>query len=68
MHGWLSNPGEVEAQQETHENEGWEDVRIRITTKTKIKHILITVGRKLITNPNTHATVTGLIWASISFR
>ncbi|KAF5199302.1 Auxin efflux carrier component [Thalictrum thalictroides] len=32
------------------------------------KLILLTVGKKLISNPNTHATLAGLIWSLISFR
>lgn len=30
--------------------------------------IIITVWRKLIRNPNTYATVVGLIWSLIAFR
>ncbi|CAA3005809.1 auxin efflux carrier component 5 [Olea europaea subsp. europaea] len=48
--------------------EGSEDVQIRNPRKAKILGILSTVGRRLIINPNTHATLTGLIWASIHFR
>lgn len=36
--------------------------------KGKTKMILLTVGRKLIANPNTHATIIGLIWASVQYR
>ncbi|XP_050382081.1 probable auxin efflux carrier component 8 [Argentina anserina] len=34
----------------------------------KMKSILSTVVRKLFANPNTHATILSLIWASIHFR
>ncbi|CAK8540609.1 unnamed protein product [Lathyrus sativus] len=36
--------------------------------KTKIYHILVTVGKKLIRNPNTYASLLGIIWSSIHFR
>ncbi|KAF5189416.1 Auxin efflux carrier component [Thalictrum thalictroides] len=32
------------------------------------KLILLTVGKKLISNPNTHATLAGVIWSLICFR
>ncbi|KAA8548011.1 hypothetical protein F0562_004440 [Nyssa sinensis] len=59
--------GDLEAPQEVQPKEG-EEAQIRTARKTKIMLILLTVGRKLISNPNTHATVLGLVWASISFR
>ncbi|XP_073273589.1 probable auxin efflux carrier component 8 isoform X1 [Primulina huaijiensis] len=49
-------------------DEGEVDDRIRNRKKTKIKMIFLTAGRKLIRNPNTHASLAGLIWASIHFR
>ncbi|CDP02197.1 unnamed protein product [Coffea canephora] len=36
--------------------------------KSKIALLLSTVGRKLISNPNTHGTLAGLVWACIHFR
>ena len=36
--------------------------------KIKTVLILLTVGKKLIENPNTHATVIGLMWACIKYR
>ncbi|KAJ1443706.1 Membrane transport protein [Sesbania bispinosa] len=36
--------------------------------KMKIFPILVIVGKKLIRNPNTFATLMGLIWSSIQFR
>lgn len=44
------------------------DGRIKNQRKRNIRIILLTVGKKLIKNPNTHATLAGLIWASIHFR
>ncbi|XP_057492383.1 auxin efflux carrier component 8-like [Actinidia eriantha] len=60
--------GEVEVQQEAQPKEGGQEAKINTPDKIKIKSILLTAGKKLITNPNTHATLTGLIWASIRFR
>ncbi|PIN16337.1 hypothetical protein CDL12_11021 [Handroanthus impetiginosus] len=45
-----------------------EEGRIKNQWKRNIRIILLTVGKKLIRNPNTHATMAGLIWASIHFR
>ncbi|XP_042502692.1 probable auxin efflux carrier component 8 [Macadamia integrifolia] len=45
-----------------------EETRATTTRKLKTKQILMTVGRKLISNPNTHASLVGLIWAFIHFR
>ncbi|KAK9925128.1 hypothetical protein M0R45_033465 [Rubus argutus] len=60
---------EMEAQapneaQSKDEAEGEEITR----NPKKMKSILLTVGRKLFFNPNTHATLLGLIWASIKSR
>ncbi|GAV85953.1 Mem_trans domain-containing protein, partial [Cephalotus follicularis] len=44
------------------------EAQTRSTRKVKTKLILLTVGRKLMSNPNTHATLAALIWASIQFR
>ncbi|KAL7232405.1 hypothetical protein ACSBR2_010430 [Camellia fascicularis] len=59
---------ELEAPQEAQPKEGGHEEKITTPRKTKIMLILLTVGRKLIVNPNTHATVLGLVWASIRFR
>ncbi|CAA0820232.1 Putative auxin efflux carrier component 5 [Striga hermonthica] len=37
-------------------------------TKRKITSVLSTVAKKLMKNPNTYATLAGLIWASLHFR
>lgn len=58
---------EMEAPQEAQSKEEAED-ETRSRTPKKIKSILLTVGRKLIANPNTHATLLGLIWASIHYK
>lgn len=70
MHNCFLFQGELEAAQEPQgkEEAEEEEAKDRIPRKTHIMRILATVGRKLITNPNTHATVLGIIWASISFR
>ncbi|NP_001276253.1 auxin efflux carrier component [Glycine max] len=45
-----------------------EDAEPRIKRKMKVMLILVTVGKKLIRNPNTYATLLGFIWSSIQFR
>ncbi|CAL9014478.1 unnamed protein product [Prunus brigantina] len=62
-----STAEEMEAPQEAQSKEEAED-ETRSRTPKKIKSILLTVGRKLIANPNTHATLLGLIWASIHYK
>lgn len=57
--------GELEGPQRY---EGDVDERIPDQKEIKIKTIFLTVGRKLIRNPNTHASLAGLVWASIHFR
>ncbi|XP_061375905.1 probable auxin efflux carrier component 8 [Gastrolobium bilobum] len=47
---------------------GEEDAEPRTKRKCKILPILVTVGKKLIRNPNTFATLIGIIWSSIQFR
>lgn len=61
---------EIENPQESQPKEEVEEARTRSSPPRKIKTmtILLTVGKKLIENPNTHATVIGLIWACIEFR
>ena len=58
----------TEAPQEAQTKEEEEELRTRTTNKIKTMLILLTVGKKLIRNPNTHATFLGLIWASIHFK
>ncbi|KAF7115427.1 hypothetical protein RHSIM_RhsimUnG0055500 [Rhododendron simsii] len=60
--------GEMEAQQEAQQQEGGEEAKNTTPKRTRFMPVLLTVGKKLITNPNTHATVLGLIWATIHFR
>ncbi|CAJ1828113.1 unnamed protein product [Sphenostylis stenocarpa] len=45
-----------------------EDADPRTKGKLKVLPILATVGKKLIKNPNTYATLMGFIWSSIQFR
>ncbi|XP_006338481.1 putative auxin efflux carrier component 5 isoform X2 [Solanum tuberosum] len=59
----LEVPGEPEL-----EKDGEEEATDRPPRKKTIMVILLTVGRKLIINPNTHATLAGIIWSSIHFR
>ncbi|GMN42365.1 hypothetical protein TIFTF001_011575 [Ficus carica] len=61
---------DLEATQESQPKEEVEEARTRSTSPRKIKTtlILLTVGRKLLGNPNTHATIIGLVWACIRFR
>lgn len=61
---------EMETPQEAQSKDEVEEVRTSSSSPRKIKTLLIflTVGRKLMINPNTHATVIGLIWAAIRFR
>ncbi|CAK7323058.1 unnamed protein product [Dovyalis caffra] len=56
-----------EAVQEAQHKEG-EEVQSRRTRKVKAMLVLLTVGRKLMRNPNFHATLVALIWASVHFR
>lgn len=58
---------ELEASEAQEEGQGAEE-KTRTPRKNKLVLVLLTVGRKLIINPNTHATALGLIWAMISFR
>ncbi|GAV69804.1 Mem_trans domain-containing protein [Cephalotus follicularis] len=58
----------LDGHQEAQLKELGVEAQTRSTRKVKTKLILLTVGRKLISNPNTHATLAGLIWASIQFR
>ncbi|KAK4603966.1 hypothetical protein RGQ29_012468 [Quercus rubra] len=66
----LEDPVGVEAPQEAQTKEEEEEVRNGSRTSRKVKtlSILLNVGKKLIRNPNTHATLMGLIWGSIHFK
>ncbi|KAL6139703.1 hypothetical protein ACLB2K_058005 [Fragaria x ananassa] len=57
----MEAPNEAQSKDE----EGGEE---RTRNPKNMKSILLTVGRKLFANPNTHATLLSLIWASIHFR
>ncbi|XAR51773.1 hypothetical protein NMG60_11006505 [Bertholletia excelsa] len=59
---------EPDDQDEAQSKEGEQEEKVTTPRKTKFIIILSTVGKNLILNPNTHATVLGLIWASIHFR
>ncbi|KAL0554944.1 hypothetical protein IC582_008874 [Cucumis melo] len=63
-----SEATEIEITQEGRAKEEIEEARDRNGRSLKTKSILLTVARKLIINPNTHATILGLIWSSIRFR
>ncbi|KAL1322672.1 auxin efflux carrier component 8-like isoform X2 [Arachis ipaensis] len=56
----------VQSKEEEEEEEKREPIRTK--RKMKILLILITVWKKLIRNPNTFATLIGLIWSTIQFR
>lgn len=61
--------GEVETPQGPEPMDGEkEEGGTKNQGKRNIRIILLTVGKKLIRNPNTHATLAGVIWASIHFR
>ncbi|KAL9427382.1 hypothetical protein AB3S75_029555 [Citrus x aurantiifolia] len=62
------NPETPEEHDASQAKEGEEEAQNRTATRVRTTHILLTVARKLIINPNTHATLLGLIWASIEFR
>ncbi|XP_022751911.1 auxin efflux carrier component 8-like isoform X1 [Durio zibethinus] len=59
--------GDQEAPEEAQGKEEGEEAHTR-PRKSKTMLIFLTVGKKLMANPNTHATLLGLIWASIRFR
>ncbi|XP_028806441.1 auxin efflux carrier component 8 [Neltuma alba] len=60
--------GEAEPAEEEQSKEEEEEAGRTRRKKRKILLVLSTVGKKLITNPNTYGTLTGLIWAAIHFR
>lgn len=57
---------ELEAAREEEEEET--EGKKRSPSKNVLPLVLLTVGKKLISNPNTHACLAGLIWALIKFR
>lgn len=59
--------GDPEGEQEAQEIERREGTKSRTPRRKQIIIILLTVGKKLLLNPNFHATIAGLAWASISF-
>ena len=59
---------EIDTNEEGLAKEEGEEARDSNGRRHKTRSILFTVARKLIYNPNTHATILGLIWASIRFR
>ncbi|WVZ05810.1 hypothetical protein V8G54_019156 [Vigna mungo] len=59
--------GETDTDREV-QSKGEEDVDPRTKRKLKVLPILAKVGKKLIKNPNTYATLMGFIWSSIHFR
>ncbi|KAL4386395.1 hypothetical protein GQ457_09G009320 [Hibiscus cannabinus] len=65
--------GDKESQEESpdeaQEEEEEEDEEAQTKPcKSKTMRIFLTVGKKLIANPNTYGAVLGLIWSSIRFR
>ncbi|KAG7017720.1 Auxin efflux carrier component 8, partial [Cucurbita argyrosperma subsp. argyrosperma] len=65
---WLLPVSQLFTVKKTTETVEIEEARDRSRRSLKTRTILLTVARKLISNPNTHATILGLIWASIRFR
>ncbi|KAF3669938.1 putative auxin efflux carrier component 5 [Capsicum annuum] len=70
---YVTSPSEVPVELEVPreqelEEDGEEEAKDRSPRKKTTMLILLTVGRELITNPNTHATLAGIIWSSIHFR
>ncbi|EEF45013.1 conserved hypothetical protein [Ricinus communis] len=60
--------GDQEAPQEAQSKEEEDETNTSTTRRAKTMVILLTVGKKLLRNPNFHATLLGLIWASVHFR
>ncbi|WJX80636.1 May act as a component of the auxin efflux carrier, variant 2 [Trifolium repens] len=53
---------------ETQSKREEDEEQVETKRKMKIFPILVTVGKKLIRNPNTFASLIGIIWSSIQFR
>ncbi|KAI4389066.1 hypothetical protein MLD38_001330 [Melastoma candidum] len=60
--------GESMTLQENVPKEGVDEAKPRCGKKLETPTILIKVGKKLLRNPNTHATLLGLTWACIHFK
>ncbi|WJX75167.1 May act as a component of the auxin efflux carrier [Trifolium repens] len=61
--------GELETpSSETQSKREEDEEQVETKRKMKIFPILVTVGKKLIRNPNTFASLIGIIWSSIQFR
>ncbi|KAL5725021.1 May act as a component of the auxin efflux carrier [Ranunculus cassubicifolius] len=64
----MTPPEEMEDMEQTQSSEIEEEEAKDRSPRINTKVILLAVGRKIISNPNTHATLAGLIWSLISFR
>ncbi|XP_004489167.1 probable auxin efflux carrier component 8 [Cicer arietinum] len=60
--------GELETAREMQLKGEEDEDPVLTKRKKKIFPILVTVGKKLIRNPNTFASLIGFIWSSIKFR
>ncbi|AES77331.2 auxin efflux carrier family transporter [Medicago truncatula] len=60
--------GESESASEIQSKREEDEEPVGTKRKMKIFPILVTVGKKLIRNPNTFASLIGIIWSSIQFR
>ncbi|KAD7479514.1 hypothetical protein E3N88_02650 [Mikania micrantha] len=58
---------EGEGRQEARATDEIQETNMSISRRKKLMLLISTVGKKLLTNPNSHATVAGLAWAFISF-
>lgn len=64
----LSAPPSETASEIQSKEEEEDEEPVGTKRKMKISPILVTVGKKLIRNPNTFASLLGIIWSSIHFR
>ncbi|CAL5191239.1 unnamed protein product [Lathyrus oleraceus] len=64
----LSAPPSETASEIQSKEEEEDEESVGTKRKMKIYPILVTVGKKLIRNPNTFASLLGIIWSSIHFR
>ncbi|XP_030481469.1 auxin efflux carrier component 8 isoform X2 [Cannabis sativa] len=62
----LENPQELQQPKEEVEDGISRTSTVPLKIKTGV--ILLTVGKKLMENPNTHATAIGLVWACIKYK
>ncbi|XP_038678702.1 auxin efflux carrier component 8 [Tripterygium wilfordii] len=63
-----AQPSEATGRHEDQESDSEARPKTGTGREVKIMLILSTVARKLMQNPNTHATLLGLIWACIHFK